>query len=119
MPRSSIRPSWSSAKALHGSSTASGPVDSPPLALRWSIVMQRKSVLNASIALNTAVGHLLMREFSPPRGVDQQRETTADLLVANADSAAPIKAGARLAGSPRRGVGRSGLCLSQAWRGGG
>jgi hypothetical protein len=28
--------------------------------------MQRKSVLNASIALNTAVGQLLLREFSPP-----------------------------------------------------
>ena len=29
---------------LPGSSTGTGPVDSPPLALRWSIVMQRKSL---------------------------------------------------------------------------
>jgi hypothetical protein len=41
--------------ASHGLSTGTGPVDSPPLALRWSIVMQRKSFLNA-IALKTAVG---------------------------------------------------------------
>ena len=69
MPRWSISPSWSSAKASHGSSTGTGPVDSPPLALRWSIVMQRKSFLNTSIALNTAVGQLLIREFKPPPGV--------------------------------------------------
>ena len=69
MPRWSISPSWSSAKAPHGSSTGIGPLDSPPLALRWSIVMQRKSFLNASIALITAVGQLLTREFKPPPGV--------------------------------------------------
>ena len=45
------------------------PVDSPPLALRWSMVMQRKSPLNASIALMTAFGQLLMREFNPPPGM--------------------------------------------------
>jgi hypothetical protein len=50
-------------------STGTGPADSPPLALRWSIVMQRKSFLNASIALITAVGQLLTREFNPPPGV--------------------------------------------------
>jgi hypothetical protein len=33
------------------------------------MVMQRKSSLNASIALNTAVGQLLTREFNPPPGV--------------------------------------------------
>src|ERR1700737_1469392 len=64
-----LSPSWSPAKAPHGSSTGIGPLDSPPLALRWSIVMQRKSFLNASMALNTAVGQLLTREFSPPPGV--------------------------------------------------
>jgi hypothetical protein len=37
--------------------------------LRWSIVMQRKSALNASIALKTAVRQLLTRELSPPPGV--------------------------------------------------
>jgi hypothetical protein len=37
------QPNWSSAKAPHGSSTGIGPVDSPPVALRWSIVMQRHS----------------------------------------------------------------------------
>src|SRR6266853_1761191 len=41
MPRWSISPNWSSAKAPHGSSTGIGPVDSPPVALRWSMVMQR------------------------------------------------------------------------------
>jgi len=46
-----------------------GPVLSPPLALRWSIVMQRNSFLNASGALKTAVGQLLTREFKPPPGV--------------------------------------------------
>ena len=69
MPRWSISPNWSSAKASHGSSTGIGPVDSPPVALRWSMVMQRKSFLNSSIALMTAVGQLLMREFKPPPGV--------------------------------------------------
>ena len=39
------------------------------LALRWSIVMQRKSFLNTSITLKTAVGQLLIREFKPPPGV--------------------------------------------------
>jgi len=69
MPRWSISPSWSSAKAPHGSCAGIGPLESPPLALRWSIVMQRKSFLNSSIALITAVGQLLTREFSPPPGV--------------------------------------------------
>ena len=69
MPRWSISPSWSSANASQAFSTGTGPVDSPPLALRWSIVMQRKSFLNSSIALITAVGQLLTREFSPPPGV--------------------------------------------------
>jgi len=61
-------------------------VDSPPLALRWSIVMQRMSFLNASIALMTAVGQLLTREFNPPGG-NQEREAAARFLVANADVA--------------------------------
>ena len=55
--------------ASHARSAGTGPVDSPPLALRWSIVMQRKSFLNSSIALNTAVGQLLTRELRPPPGV--------------------------------------------------
>ena len=46
-----------------GSPVGIGPVDSPPLALRWSIVMQWKSFLNSAIALMTAVGQLLTREF--------------------------------------------------------
>ncbi len=69
MPRWSISPNWSSAKASQGSSTGIGPVDSPPVALRWSMVMQRKSLLNSAIALMTAVCQLLMREFNPPPGV--------------------------------------------------
>ena len=48
---------------------STGPVDSPPVALRWSIVMQRKSFLSSAIALMTAFCQLLMREFSPPPGV--------------------------------------------------
>ena len=50
-------------------STGISPLDSPPFALRWSIVMQRKSFLNSSIALNTWVGQSLIREFKPPPGV--------------------------------------------------
>src|SRR5438132_13865063 len=55
--------------ASHGLSTGTGPVDSPPLALPWSVVMQRQSLVNSSIALITAVGQLLTREFKPPPGV--------------------------------------------------
>ena len=33
------------------------------------MVIQRKSFLNTSIALNTAFGQLLTREFKPPPGV--------------------------------------------------
>jgi len=44
-------------------------VDSPPVALRWSIVMQRKSFLKTSIALMTAFGQPAIREFKPPPGV--------------------------------------------------
>ena len=75
---------------LPGWSTGTGPVDSPPLALRWSIVMQRKSSLNSSMALITAVGQLLTREFKPHRG-DQQREAGARLLVADADVALVVE----------------------------
>src|SRR5580700_9724750 len=60
MPRWSISPSWSSANTSHGLSTGTGPVDSPPLALRWSIVMQRKSFFNASIAF----GQLLVNVYT-------------------------------------------------------
>ena len=52
-----------------GRRSGSGRCISPPLALRWSIVMQRKSFLRASGALKTAVGQLLTREFKPPPGV--------------------------------------------------
>ena len=69
MPRWSIKPIWSSAKAPHGSWAGIGPLLSPPLALRWSIVITRKSLLNASGALNTAVVQLLIREFKPPPGM--------------------------------------------------
>src|SRR6516225_11393178 len=90
MPRWSISPSWSSAKASHGSPVGIGPVDSPPLALRWSIVIQRKSFSKASGALKTAVGQLLTREFKPPGG-DQEREAGASLLVADANLALLVK----------------------------
>ena len=69
MPRWSIRPSWSSAKAPQGSSTGTGPVDLPFVALRWSMVITRKSFLNSSTMLITAFGQLGMREFRPPPGV--------------------------------------------------
>ena len=68
MPRWSITPSWSPAKALHGSSTGTGPVDSPLVALRWSMVITRKSFLNSSMMLITAFGQFAMREFKPPPG---------------------------------------------------
>ena len=93
MPRWSISPSWSSAKAPHGSSTGIGPVDSPSLALRWSIVMQRKSFLNSSGALNTAVGHFADARVQAAAGGDQQREAGADLLVADPDIALLIERG--------------------------
>jgi hypothetical protein len=44
-------------------------VDSPPLALRWSMVMMRKSFLNSSGMLITAFCQTAMREFKPPPGV--------------------------------------------------
>src|SRR4051794_7341470 len=69
IPRWFISPSWSSANAPHGSSTRTGPLDSPPLALRWSMVMQRKSPENNAIASNTAFGQFAARELSPPPGV--------------------------------------------------
>src|SRR5438105_9049433 len=83
MPRWSISPSWSSAKASHGSPVGIGPVLSPPFALRWSIVMQRKSSLNASIALNTAVGQFADPRVQAAAGSDQQWEAGAGLLVAD------------------------------------
>src|SRR5580693_6748839 len=87
MPRWSISPIWSSAKALHGSSSGIGPVDSPPVALRWSMVMQRKSFLKTSIALNTAPGQPPIREFQASAREDQQRKARADLHVTDADVA--------------------------------
>ena len=53
---------------LQGWSTGTGPVDSPPLALRWSIVMQRKSCVNASIALITAGWPVADAGVRPHRG---------------------------------------------------
>ena len=53
--------------ATGGEST--GPVDSPPVALRWSMVMMRKSFLNSSGMLITARAHTAMQEFRPPPGV--------------------------------------------------
>ena len=64
-----MTPSWSSAKASHGLSAGTGPVESPLVALRWSMVMTRKSFLNSAMMLITAVGQLLMREFRPPPGI--------------------------------------------------
>src|SRR6266446_5559050 len=83
-----MSPSWSSAKAPQGSSTGIGPEDSPPLALRWSIVMQRNSFVNASIALITAVGQLLTREFKPPPGVTSASSGTLVRVLEP-----PVKAG--------------------------
>src|SRR5258708_38912429 len=71
MPRWSISPSWSSANASHGLSSGTGPVDSPPLALRWSVVMQRKSFLNASIALKTALALIAQFEAQCVLGDDR------------------------------------------------
>jgi hypothetical protein len=56
-------------ESAHRSSIGIGPLDSPPLAFLWSMVMQRNSLLKMSMALNTAVGQLLTREFRPPPGV--------------------------------------------------
>ena len=69
MPSASITPSWSSANAPHGSSTGTGPVDLPLVALRWSMEITRKSFLSSSGMLITAFGQLRMRELSPPPGV--------------------------------------------------
>jgi hypothetical protein len=69
MPRWSITPNWSSANAPQGSSAGTGPVDSPPVALRWSMVMMRKSFLNSWGILITARAHTAMQEFKPPPGV--------------------------------------------------
>jgi hypothetical protein len=52
-----------------GRLTGTGPVDSPPVALRWSMVMMRKSFLNSSGMLITAFAQTAMREFKPPPGV--------------------------------------------------
>ena len=92
MPRWSITPSWSSANAPHGSSTGTGPVDSPLLALRWSMVITRKSFLNSSGMLITAFGQLPMREFKPPPGVASSGKPGADLGVADADVALLVEA---------------------------
>ena len=44
--------------------------NSPLLALRWSMLMTRKSFLNSSMMLIAAmVDQLRMREFKPPPGV--------------------------------------------------
>jgi hypothetical protein len=59
MPKWSVTPSRSSAKAPHESLIWTGPLDPPPLALRWSSVMQRNSFWNSSIALQvTALSHM-------------------------------------------------------------
>ena len=61
-------------KASQGLLSGIGPVDSPQLALRWSIVMQRNSSLKILNELNTALGQLLMREFRPPPGTQSRRK---------------------------------------------
>src|SRR4029077_14305057 len=89
MPRWSINPSWSSAKAPHGSSTGIGPVDSPSLALRWSIVMQRKSLRHVE---HGGLPFRYARVQAAARG-HQQREAGADLLIADPDIALLIERG--------------------------
>ena len=70
MPRWSITPSWSSAKASQGSSTGTGPVDSPAVAFRWSMVITRKSFLNSSEDVDhRARPQRAWREFRPPPGI--------------------------------------------------
>ena len=87
MPRWSITPSWSSANAPQGSSTGTGPVDSPPVALRWSMVITRKSFLNSSGMLITALGQTRDARVQAAAGRRQQRKARADLGVADADVA--------------------------------
>jgi hypothetical protein len=48
------------------------------------MVMQRKSLLNSSIALMTAVAQLLMREFNPPPGLASSGNPGARVLVTDA-----------------------------------
>ena len=90
MPRWSINPSWSSAKAPQGSSTWTGPVECPLGALRWSMVMQRKSSLNSSMALNTAVGQPVKTEFKPPPGVAKSGNPDPSFFIVNANVASCI-----------------------------
>ena len=56
------------------------------MALRWSIVMRRKSFLRASTGLNTADAQLLTREFNAPLWGHQEREAGAGLTVADAET---------------------------------
>ena len=87
MPRWSINPSWSSANAPHGSSTWTGPLDSPPFALRWSMVMQRKSFLNSSYRVEDLAGPFVDDGVQAPAGGHQKRESGPNLLIADADIA--------------------------------
>src|SRR6266852_3805016 len=87
MPRWSISPSWSSANASHGLSTGTGPVDAPPLALRWSIVMQRKSFLERLHRVEDRGRPIADPRIQSAAGGNQEREAAARLLVANADIA--------------------------------
>ena len=91
IPRWSINPSWSSAKAPHGSLIWTGPLDSPPLALRWSIVMQRKSFLNFLHCVEHLPRPVADQGVQSPAGDDQKRETRPSLLIVDADIALGIK----------------------------
>ena len=87
MPRWSIRPSWSSANASHGLSTGTGPVDSPPLALRWSMVMHAEVVLELLHDVDHRGRPVADARVQAAAGRRQQREAGADLVVADADIA--------------------------------
>src|SRR5215472_13597445 len=104
MPRWSIRPSWSSANAPQGSSAGTGPVDSPPVALRWSMEI----VLELLRDVDHRVRPDRDARVQAAAGRRQQRKASADLGVADADIASLVVAGL---GARRRAL--RGACL---WR---
>src|SRR5262245_59915333 len=89
MPRWSIRPSWSSANAPQGSSAGTGPVDSPPVALRWSMEI----VLELLRDVDHRVRPDSDARVQAAAGRRQQRKARADLGVADADAALLVVAG--------------------------
>src|SRR6516165_4358421 len=85
MPRWSIRPSWSSAKASHGSSTGMGPVDSPPLALRLVHRDAAELLFESLHGVEHCGGPIAETGVQTSAAGDQQRKAGAGLFVADAD----------------------------------